>query len=87
MEEELDLIDIPDDEIMLTTIDNPFNPKEDYDKWRNWDIEHQYFTESLLDRMIHIPPNVDDPISIDAITLAAMIDIAENDELGTYKLI
>lgn len=86
-DKEIELIVIPDDEIMLTTIDNPFNPKEDYNKWRNWDIEHAYFTEQLLERSINIPPNVDDPVSIDAIALAAMLDIADNDELGLYKLI
>ena len=29
-------------DIMLTTIDNPYNPYLDWDKWLNWDLAHGY---------------------------------------------
>lgn len=35
----------------LTTVDNPFNPIDDFDHWWNFDIEHGYTTCELLDRV------------------------------------
>ena len=27
---------------MITTVDNPFNPREDYLQWNQWDIDNGY---------------------------------------------
>lgn len=43
--------DLPQD-IMLTTIDNPFNPFTQYDAWQEWDEANGYFTCALLDRFV-----------------------------------
>lgn len=40
-----------DDEFMLSTIDNPFNPFEDYDEWNRFDEDKGYFSNSLLARI------------------------------------
>lgn len=82
-----DLIIIPDEEMMLTTMDNPYNPKEDYDKWRNWDILHGYNTESLLDRIANVPPDEEDEVTISEMVVEAMLSILETPEFGPYKIV
>ena len=37
--------------VMLTTIDNPFNPFTHWDEWRRYDEDMKYFTCSYLDRI------------------------------------
>ena len=38
-------------DIMLTTVDNPFNPFEEFDKWYNYDISKGYDTCGLVARL------------------------------------
>lgn len=35
----------------LTTEDNPFNPKDDYKKWHDFDMQKGYFTAEYLNRI------------------------------------
>lgn len=37
---------------MLTTVDNPYDPFTEYDKWSAFDEEHNYFTPQLLGRVV-----------------------------------
>lgn len=37
--------------VALTTVDNPYDPFNDFDKWFQFDIEHGYYTCGLLDRI------------------------------------
>ena len=37
--------------VMLTTIDNPFNPFTHWDEWRRYDEDKKYFTCAYLDRI------------------------------------
>lgn len=37
---------------MLTTVDNPFNPFNQYDEWLAYDEGHAYHTNSLLARIV-----------------------------------
>lgn len=37
---------------MLTTVDNPYDPFTEYDKWSAFDEEHGYFTPQLLARIV-----------------------------------
>lgn len=39
------------DEFMLTTIDNPCNPFDDFDGWLDFDRRHGYFTQEYLARI------------------------------------
>jgi len=34
--------------VMLTTIDNPFNPFDDYVKWNQFDLDHLYNSSERL---------------------------------------
>ena len=38
-------------EVTATTIDNPFNPFNDFDSWFMFDIEKGYYTVKLLLKM------------------------------------
>lgn len=40
--------------ISITTIDNPFDPFEEFDEWFMFDIEKGYYTCSKLARLIDI---------------------------------
>ena len=82
-----ELIIVPDAEMMLTTLDNPYNPKTDYDKWRNWDISNDYNTEAYLDRVANIPPDMDDDEIVSGLILDAMLSIVEHDMTGMYKIV
>ena len=78
-----------EEELMLTTIDNPFNPKKDYEKWKQYDMENEYYTEDYIARIANIPVDIDlnnEPI-INDLTNKAIHEILENDVLGIYKLI
>lgn len=40
--------------VALSTSDNPYNPLTQYDEWHRYDnIDHEYGTESYLDRVCH----------------------------------
>lgn len=38
----------------ITTIDNPFNPFEDFTSWHLFDTEKGYYTSSKLARLTHL---------------------------------
>ena len=49
--------------VRITTIDNPYNPFTDYDNWLNFDIEKGYYTCNKLARLsniTHCDSNVDE---------------------------
>lgn len=79
-----------DDNSMLTTIDNPFNPKLDYDKWKEWDEENGYNTESFIARLIaeqNVNFDVDDDLTINNLIDKVYHEILEHDVLNVYILI
>ena len=41
-------------EVNITTIDNPFNPFEDFVSWFMFDIEKGYYTSSKLARLVNL---------------------------------
>lgn len=40
------------DQVMLTTVDNPFDPFEEFDDWYNWDESSGYHSTALLARVV-----------------------------------
>jgi len=44
--------------IHITTIDNPFNPFEDFDSWFKFDCEKGYYTCSRLARIANLEENM-----------------------------
>jgi len=71
---------------MLTTVDNPYDPNDDYDKWLQWDHEHGYYTQELLARVAPIDDDVSDDDKVRIIT-EAINQIIDGDQLGIYKTI
>lgn len=80
---------IKEQELMLTTIDNPYNPKKDYDKWRIWDTENGYHTEAYMARLAQMSKDFDlnDEFKMAKLTNEVINDILENDTLGIYMLV
>lgn len=74
---------------MLSTIDNPFNPKEEYAKWQTWDRENGYDTESFVARLIQMDEeyDVEDDLKLNDIESRVIQDILEHDVLGVYILV
>ena len=69
---------------MLTTIDNPFNPFEQFTSWFLFDIEHGYNTCSRLARIAKFSDDLTQK-EIDAENERAIDEIIENDFLNIYK--
>lgn len=71
---------------MLTTVDNPFNPFEDFDGWYQWDEAHGYCTCGLLARYCKASIGLserDQQIS----TALAVDAILSEDPFGFYMLV
>ena len=49
----------------LTTIDNPFSPKTEFDEWFTFDIQKGYNSCGLLDRVCKTSDNLSDALVAD----------------------
>ena len=74
------------EDVMLTTIDNPFNPFTNYDEWLAYDIEMGYNTNGLIDRVANVSDELSDE-DYDSIVYEAMKEICKYNVLGIFKLI
>lgn len=72
-----------DEEFMLTTIDNPFNPFTHYDDWYNFDVSQGYNTCAYLARIVQSSDELSDEDQSEAIT-QAMNEIVKLNILGIY---
>ena len=71
---------------MLTTIDNPFNPFDDFKAWFLFDIEKGYNSCGYLDRIAKIKDNMtEEEVKIE--TERAIDEIIYHDPLHIYKKI
>lgn len=79
----------PEEDLVLTTIDNPYNPKQEYEKWKTWDQENGYNTEEYIARLINMESNyqVDDEFALNHILDKVMDDILANDDQEIYRLV
>jgi len=79
-----------EENLVLTTVDNPYNPKTDYDKWEQWDEEHGYYTPQYLARVVFMDnPDVelDDEVKLNELRQLAILSILQHDVTNTYKLV
>ena len=68
---------------MLSTVDNPFNPFNDFTSWLMFDIEKGYYSCSKLGRIVNLTEGMTQKEMDDEISRA--IDaIVDNDFTGTF---
>lgn len=68
----------------LTTIDNPYDPYEQFDQWYQYDLDHGYNSSGLLMRLAETSSQFTD--NENAYEIEKAIDkIVANDPLNIYK--
>jgi hypothetical protein len=70
--------------VMLTTIDNPYNPLTHFDEWRTFDEEKGYHTCAYLARIVKTSDELSDTDEDLAIE-QAIDEIVRLNVLGIYK--
>lgn len=68
----------------LTTIDNPFDPFEQFDEWFNFDVEKGYNCCSRLARIVKSSEDMSETEELEAIE-QAIDEIIKHDFLDIYK--
>lgn len=69
---------------MLTTIDNPYSPFYEFNKWYAYDIASGYHTSSFLARIL-IDSDQLSEADIEAATESAIDEIVKENVLGIYR--
>lgn len=69
---------------MITTVDNPFDPRSDFGAWDEWDRAHGYNTSAYLDRVAMLPDEVPDVV-IDKMRDDAIQEIIDIHGGGLYE--
>ena len=72
------------EEVMLTTIDNPYNPFIQFDEWKAFDESKGYFTCSYLARIAKTSHELSETDYNEAVN-DAINEILFNDVLGIYQ--
>ena len=70
--------------VNITTIDNPFDPFDDFTSWFNYDVENGYYTCSKLARLTKITGEMSS-IEEEAEIERAIDRLIEIDPLDIYK--
>ena len=72
--------------VMITTVDNPFDPFTQFDEWYAYDISKGYFTCSYLARIATIATEISD-LDANLMNEKAIDEIIKFNPLGIYKKI
>lgn len=70
--------------IMLTTVDNPFSPFDEFNAWYTYDVQSGHHTSSFLARILVDSDQLSEPDQDRALELAIDEIIKENVS-GVYK--
>ena len=68
----------------LTTVDNPNDPFDEFESWRQYDERHGYNTLSFLARILKTSPELSDADQLLAVELAIDEIVTENVS-GIYR--
>lgn len=69
---------------MITTLDNPYDPRTDFEAWYMWDTGHGYNTSAYLDRVAALSEEFPDAV-IDRQIEDAIDEIIAIHAGGMYK--
>ena len=69
---------------MITTVDNPFDPRTDFEAWYMWDTGQGYNTSAYLDRVAALPDELPDAV-VDRMRDDAIEEIIQIHAGGMYK--
>lgn len=73
-----------DDEVRLTTYDNPYSPFDEFDRWLQFDrYEKQYDTIELLARNVDLIDNAED-FDEDEVRTIVINDIVKRNPFGVH---
>lgn len=70
---------------VLTTTDNPFDPRVSFDEWREWDEQAGYWTCNALARLTTaagVPPEVEGYLIDEAMTI-----MVEENTIANYVIL
>lgn len=70
--------------VMLTTVDNPWNPFTNFREWNAWDLAAGYHTMGFLARIVRTSEDLSEPDQEAAID-KAIDEIVEHNVLGLYR--
>lgn len=73
-------------DVLLTTVDNPYNPHTDYTNWFIWDTSRHYDTQQMLSAQLIDDDSMSEEEFNDLYDIVAN-EIIDNDDLGIYCLI
>ena len=68
----------------ITTIDNPFDPIEDFDSWYNFDMDKGYNTCAYLARLVFTSDSLSEAENDRAVEMA-IDDIIRYDFMNIYR--
>lgn len=68
----------------ITTIDNPFDPIEDFDSWYNFDMDKGYNTCAYLARLVFTSDSLSEAENDRAVEMA-IDDIIQYDFMNIYR--
>ena len=68
---------------MLSTIDNPYNPFEDFDQWFMYDVDHGYNSCERVDRYAQTSNSLTDEENMEELE-RAIDEIIKDDILDRY---
>lgn len=69
---------------MLTTIDNPYNPFEEFNSWFVWDTKEGHHSLSLLARIVMTSDNLSE-VDQDLAVQQAIEEIVRENVSGVHK--
>jgi hypothetical protein len=75
-----------DSDVMLTTVDNPWNPFLNYDEWYAYDNAKGYGTPSLLARIANVSLDLSD-LDFQFAIRQAMEEIVQQNVSGMHVLV